>query len=90
MNHFDKLKEVIQKKDDTGYVNKDIPKDLKIQLDTFFENARLMAEYKLDSIPGEVLSNLTNVMKKYPEYWQLASEINRMALTDEVDNNNKL
>jgi len=90
MSYFDKLKEVVDRKDKTGYVKKNLPEDLKIQMDTFFENARLMADYKLDSIPGEVLSNLVKVMAKYPEYQQLAQEINTMALQNEMDNNNKL
>ena len=51
MNHHDKLKQVVDRKDRTGYANKDMPEDLRIQMDTFFENARLMAEYKLDTIP---------------------------------------
>ncbi len=63
MNYHDKLKQVVDRKDRTGYANKDMPEDLRIQMDTFFENARLMAEYKLDTIPGEVLANLTRVMK---------------------------
>jgi hypothetical protein len=90
MNYHDKLKQVVDRKDRTGYANKDMPEDLRIQMDTFFENARLMAEYKLDTIPGEVLANLTRVMAKYPEYKHLAQEISMMVLENEVDNNNKL
>lgn len=90
MNYHDKLKQVVDRKDRTGYANKDMPEDLRIQMDTFFENARLMADYKLDTIPGEVLANLTKVMAKYPQYQRLAQEINMMVLQDEMDNNNKL
>ena len=90
MSYFDKLRDVVQRKDNTGYNDKNLPEDLRIQMDTFFENARLMADYELDSIPGEVLANLTKVMAKYPEYQRLAQEINMMVLKDEVDNNNKL
>ena len=90
MSYFDKLRDVVQRKDNTGYNDKNLPEDLRIQMDTFFENARLMADYELDSIPGEVLANLTKVMAKYPEYQRLAQEINMMVVKDEVDNNNKL
>jgi len=90
MSYFDKLRDVVQRKDKTGYNRKNLPEDLRIQMDTFFENARLMADYELDTIPGEVLSNLTKVMAKYPEYQRLAQEINMMVVKDEVDNNNKL
>ena len=90
MSYFDKLRDVVQRKDNTGYNDKNLPEDLRIQMDTFFENARLMADYELDSIPGEVLANLTKVMAKYPEYQRLAQEINMMVLKDEMDNNNKL
>ena len=90
MSYFDKLRDVVQRKDNTGYNDKNLPEDLRIQMDTFFENARLMADYELDSIPGEVLANLTKVMAKYPEYQRLAQEINMMVLKDEMGNNNKL
>ena len=80
----------VERKDKTGYADENLPEDLRIQMDTFFENARLMADYKLDTIPGEVLANLTKVMAKYPQYQQLAQEINMMVLQDEMDNNNKL
>ena len=90
MSYYDKLKQVVERKDKTGYANENLPEDLRIQMDTFFENARLMAEYKLDTIPGEVLANLTRVMAKYPEYKHLAQEISMMVLENEVDNNNKL
>ena len=90
MSYYDKLKQVVERKDKTGYANENLREDLRIQMDTFFENARLMADYKLDTIPGEVLANLTKVMAKYPEYHQLAQEINMMVLKDEMDNNNKL
>jgi len=90
MSYFDKLRDVVRRKDNTGYNDKNLPEDLRIQMDTFFENARLMADYELDSIPGEVLANLTKVMAKYPEYQRLAQEINMMVLKDEMGNNNKL
>ena len=90
MSYFDKLKQVVERKDKTGYADENLPEDLRIQMDTFFENARLMADYKLDTIPGEVLANLTQVMAKYPQYQRLAQEINMMVLKDEMGNNNKL
>ena len=90
MSYFDELKAVVDKKDSKGYSDKNLPEELRVQMDTFFEYARMMADYKLDTIPGEVFANLVKVMAKYPQYHSLAAEINEMVKRDEVDNNNKL
>ena len=49
-------------------VRDDIPKDLQVAVQTFVAATVMVGENKLDSMPGEYLANLMEVMDKYPEY----------------------
>tara|TARA_B100002019_G_scaffold225569_1_gene198583 strand:- start:46 stop:294 length:249 start_codon:yes stop_codon:yes gene_type:complete len=49
-------------------VRDDIPKDLQVAVQTFVAATVMVGENNLDSMPGEYLANLMEVMDKYPEY----------------------
>ena len=48
-------------------VRDDIPKDLQVAVQTFVAATVMVGENNLDSMPGEYLANLMEVMDKYPE-----------------------
>tara|TARA_R100000008_G_C3506519_1_gene126524 strand:- start:390 stop:644 length:255 start_codon:yes stop_codon:yes gene_type:complete len=52
-----------------------IPEDLSIAIKTFIQQAIIVGEYELDSMPGEYLNNLLNAFAKYPEYHDLMNEL---------------
>ena len=49
-------------------VRDDIPKDLQVAVQTFVAATVMVGENNLDSMPGEYLANLMEVMDRYPEY----------------------
>ena len=49
-------------------VRDDIPEDLQVAVQTFVAATVMVGENNLDSMPGEYLANLMEVMDKYPEY----------------------
>ena len=49
-------------------VRDDIPKALQVAVQTFVAATVMVGENNLDSMPGEYLANLMEVMDKYPEY----------------------
>jgi hypothetical protein len=52
-----------------------VPKDLKVAIQTFIEQAVIIGEYELETMPPEYLNNLLKVMSKYPEYNILLSQL---------------
>ncbi len=44
------------------------PKDLSEAIQTFIQQAIIIGEYELDSMPPEYMENLLQTMSKYPEY----------------------
>ena len=52
-----------------------VPKDLKVEIQTFIEQAIIIGEYELETMPPEYLNNLLKVMSKYPEYNILLSQL---------------
>ena len=52
-----------------------VPKDLKVAIQTFIEQAIIIGEYELETMPPEYLNNLLKVMSKYPEYNILLSQL---------------
>ena len=44
------------------------PKDLSEAIQTFIQQAIIVGEYELDSMPPEYMENLLKTMAKYPEY----------------------
>ena len=52
-----------------------VPKDLKVAIQTFIEQAIIIGEYELETMPHEYLNNLLKVMSKYPEYNILLSQL---------------
>ena len=56
-------------------VRDDIPKDLQVAVQTFVAATVMVGENNLDSMPGEYLANLMEVMDKYPEYHGILRDI---------------
>jgi len=44
------------------------PDKLKIAIESFIQQAIIIGEYDLDSMPPEYIQNLLKVMSEYPEY----------------------
>ncbi len=57
LKHFKKIK-----------VRSGTPADLTKAIETFIQQAVIVGEYDLDSMPPEYMQNLLKVMSKYPEY----------------------
>ena len=49
-------------------VTEGTPEDLSKAIQTFIQQAVIIGEYELDSMPPEYLQNLLDVMGRYPEY----------------------
>jgi hypothetical protein len=49
-------------------VREGTPKDLTIAIQTFIQQAIIIGEHDLDSMPPEYMQNLLEVMGRYPEY----------------------
>ena len=56
-------------------IKQDIPEDLSIAIKTFIQQAVIVGEYELESMPGEYVSNLLKAFSKYPEYHDLMEEL---------------
>tara|TARA_A100001201_G_scaffold113212_2_gene96963 strand:+ start:858 stop:1079 length:222 start_codon:yes stop_codon:yes gene_type:complete len=46
----------------------DLPQDLQDTINTFVEQANIVEEYNLDSMPTEYFINLIEKLKEYHEY----------------------
>ena len=64
LKHFKKIK-----------VRPGTPKDLSEAIQTFIQQAVIIGEYDLDSMPPEYMENLLRVMSKYPEYNNVTLEL---------------
>ena len=64
LKHFIKIK-----------VRPGTPKDLSEAIETFIQQAVIVGEYDLDSMPPEYMENLLRVMSKYPEYNNVTLEL---------------
>ena len=51
------------------------PDDLKLAIQTFIQQAVIVGEYELDTMPTEYTENLLQTMSKYPEYNLLTLEL---------------
>ena len=69
------------KLEDSGF-HPDTPQELRLAIDTFFENCKMMIEYDLDFIPGETLADLVEVLAKYPKYHNIAQDLVHTLNTD--------
>jgi len=56
-------------------VNPNTPKDLAVAIQTFIQQAIIVGEYELDTMPGEYVDNLLTAFSKYPEYHGLMGEL---------------
>ena len=57
------------------FVKDDAPKEVKIALEAFLEQSRIIVEYDLDNMPAEYMINLFRAISKYPQYDYLVDEI---------------
>ena len=56
-------------------INPNTPEVLSIAIKTFIQQAIIVGEYELESMPGEYVSNLLKAFSKYPEYHDLMEEL---------------
>jgi hypothetical protein len=56
-------------------VSEDLPKDLRVAVETFIEQAVIVGEYELDHMPAEYMENLLKTIAKYPEHSLLLIEL---------------
>ena len=67
-------------------VNPNTPKDLAIAIQTFIEQAVIVGEYDLDTMPSEYVNNLLKAFSKYPQYKDLMDDlINILNRYDAID-----
>ncbi len=70
----DNIKEELAKMK-TLKVSEDLPKDLRVAVETFIEQAVIVGEYELDHMPAEYMENLLKTIAKYPEHSLLLIEL---------------
>ena len=67
-------------------VNPNTPKDLGIAIQTFIQQAVIVGEYDLDTMPSEYVNNLLEAFSKYPQYKDLMDDlINILNRYDAID-----
>ena len=67
-------------------VNPNTPEDLAIAIQTFIEQAVIVGEYDLDTMPSEYVNNLLKAFSKYPQYNDLMDDlINILNRYDAID-----
>ena len=67
-------------------VNPNTPQDLAIAIQTFFQQAVIVGEYDLDTMPSEYVNNLLEAFSKYPQYKDLMDDlINILNRYDAID-----
>ena len=52
-------------------VRDDVPKDLRVAIESFMQQAIIINEYELDYMPTEYMGNLLRTLAKYPEHAML-------------------
>ena len=69
-------------------VNPNTPEDLAVAIKTFIQQAVIVGEYNLDTMPGEYVDNLLDAFSKYPQYKDLMEELitilNRYEVMDRI------
>jgi hypothetical protein len=67
-------------------VNPNTPQDLAIAIQTFIQQAVIVGEYDLDTMPSEYVNNLLEAFSKYPQYNDLMDDlINILNRYDAID-----
>ena len=67
-------------------INPNTPEDLAIAIKTFIQQAVIVGEYNLDTMPGEYVDNLITTFSKYPQYKDLMDDlINILNRYDAID-----
>ena len=56
-------------------IEKDVPPNIRLALETFIEGAKMMEEYKLDFMPTEYLANLLEAIATHPEHQEVLLEL---------------
>ena len=56
-------------------VRDDVPKDLRVAIESFMQQAIIVNEYDLDHMPTEYMGNLLRTLAKYPEHSMLFMEM---------------
>ena len=56
-------------------IKDETPEDIKVAIETFFKATKMIKEGYVDKMPGEYVTNLVDVLNKYPEYKNLSREL---------------
>ena len=56
-------------------IEKDVPPNIRLAIETFIEGAKMMEEYKLDFMPTEYLANLLEALSTHPEHQEVLLEL---------------
>ena len=82
----DRNKEVSEKLErmKTFKVTEGTPEDLSKAIQTFIQQAVIIGEYELDSMPPEYLQNLLDVMAKYPEYNKVTLDLIKILKSNDI------
>ena len=67
-------------------INPNTPEDLAVAIKTFIQQAVIVGEYNLDTMPGEYVEKLITAFSKYPQYKDLMDDlINILNRYDAID-----
>ena len=65
-------------------VTEGTPEDLSKAIQTFIQQAVIIGEYELDSMPPEYLQNLLDVMGRYPEYNKVTLDLLKILKSNDI------
>ena len=65
-------------------VTEGTPEDLSQAIQTFIQQAVIIGEYELDSMPPEYLQNLLDVMGRYPEYNKVTLDLIKILKSNDI------
>ena len=65
-------------------VREGTPKDLSEAIQTFIQQAIIIGEYELDSMPPEYMQNLLDVMARYPEYNKVTLDLIKILKSNDI------
>ena len=65
-------------------VREGTPEDLSKAIETFIQQAIIIGEYGLDSMPPEYMQNLLDVMSKYPEYNKVTLDLIKILKSNDI------
>ena len=68
----------------TFQVTEGTPEDLSKAIQTFIQQAVIIGEYELDSMPPEYLQNLLDVMSRYPEYNKVTLDFIKILKSNDI------